>query len=134
MIRTMKKYINLFQISRLAIAIILLQTLFFKFTGAEESKFIFSSLGVEPFGRYAVGTFEFIASLLLFVPGFSWLGALVAFGLMAGALGAHVFVLGIAVKGDGGLLFFLALAVLILSLAILWLKQKELIQFVRRYV
>lgn len=130
----MKKYINLFQISRLAIAIILLQTLFFKFTGAEESKFIFSSLGVEPFGRYAVGTFEFIASLLLFVPGFSWLGALVAFGLMAGALGAHVFVLGIAVKGDGGLLFFLALAVLILSLAILWLKQKELIQFVRRYV
>ena len=130
----MKKYINLFQISRLAIAIILLQTLFFKFTGAEESKFIFSSLGLEPSGRYAVGTFEFIASLLLFVPGFSWLGALVAFGLMAGALGAHVFVLGIAVKGDGGLLFFLALAVLILSLAILWLKQKELIQFVRRYV
>jgi hypothetical protein len=130
----MKKYLNLFQISRLAIAVILLQTLFFKFTGAEESKFIFSSLGVEPFGRYGVGTFELLASILLFVRGFSWLGALLALGLMMGALGAHLFVLGIAVKGDGGLLFYLALAVLTLSLLVLWLKQSEAMQFIRKYV
>src|SRR4029434_3440070 len=101
---------------QLAVAGILLQTLFFKFTGAEESVYIFSSVGrflniasVEPWGRIGSGVLELIASLLLIVPATASLGAILTMGVMAGAILSHLVVLGIDVKGDGGLLFGLAL-------------------------
>ena len=111
---------------QLVAAAILLQTLYFKFSGAEESRWIFSTLGVEPWGRIASGVVELIAGLLLLYPTTAALGALLALGVMAGALVTHVFVLGIAVKGDGGLLFGLALAVTCASLAVLWFRRAEL--------
>jgi putative oxidoreductase len=113
-------------ILQLAVAGILLQTLFFKFTGAAESVYIFSTLGMEPWGRYASGIAELIASVLLIVPGFAALGALLALGVIAGAIVSHLAFLGIEVQGDGGLLFALAVIVFICSLAVLALRWREL--------
>jgi hypothetical protein len=111
---------------QLIVAVILLQTLFFKFTGAEESIYIFSTLGLEPWGRYASGVAELIAAILLLVPGYAAFGALLSVGVITGAIVSHLTVLGIEVKGDGGLLFALALVVFVGSLAILALRWREL--------
>jgi putative oxidoreductase len=111
---------------QLVVAGILLQTLFFKFTGAAESVYIFSTLGIEPWGRYASGAAELIASVLLLIPGTAAFGALVAVGVISGAIISHLTVLGIEVQGDGGLLFALAVIVFISSLAILALRWREL--------
>ena len=111
---------------QLAVAGILLQTLFFKFTGAAESVYIFSTLGMEPWGRYASGVAELIASVLLLIPGCAAFGALLAIGVISGAIVSHLTVLGIEVQGDGGLLFALAVIVFICSLAILALRWREL--------
>ena len=111
---------------QLVAAGILLQTLFFKFTGAEESVYIFSTLGVEPVGRIGSGVLELIASILLLVPSTAAIGGLLAMGLMAGALVSHLTVLGIAVKGDGGLLFVLALIVFASAAAVLFLRRADL--------
>lgn len=107
-------------------AIILLQTLFFKFTGSEESVYIFTTVGAEPAGRIGSGIVELIASILLFVPRLSWLGAGLAAGVMAGAILSHLTILGIEVKGDGGLLFGLACVVLACSLFILWVERARI--------
>jgi uncharacterized membrane protein YphA (DoxX/SURF4 family) len=111
---------------QLSVAVILLQTLFFKFTGAEESVFIFSTLGVEPWGRYASGVVELVAAVLLLVPGFAAYGALLSLGVISGAIVSHLTVLGVEVRGDGGLLFALAMIVFICGLAILALRWREL--------
>ncbi len=104
---------------RIAAAIILLQTLYFKFTGAPESVHIFATLGVEPWGRLASGVAELVAAILLLTTRWNWLGAALAIGIMLGALGTHLTVLGIEVQGDGGLLFALALGVLLLATFVL---------------
>lgn len=111
---------------RLVAAGILLQTLFFKFTGAEESKYIFSTLGVEPWGRIGSGVVELIAAALLFVPRTVTLGALLASGVMSGAILSHLTLLGIEVKNDRGLLFALAIAVLLASLGVLYIHRYEI--------
>ena len=111
---------------QIVVAAILLQTLFFKFTGAEESIYIFSKVGAEPWGRYASGIAELVASTLLLVPGLTPLGALLALGVITGALASHLTVLGIEVKGDGGLLFGLAVVVFVSSVAILAIRWREL--------
>lgn len=95
-------------ILRVAAAGILLQTLYFKFTGAPESVYIFTTMGLEPFGRIGSGIAELIAAILLLVPRTTIWGALLASGIMAGAIASHLFVLGIEVMGDNGLLFILA--------------------------
>src|SRR6201987_3330480 len=95
-------------ICRIAAAVILLQTLFFKFTGAPESVYIFTKVGLEPWGRIGSGIIELIAAILLLVPRFTWLGAIIAIGVIGGAIMSHLTVLGIVVMDDGGLLFILA--------------------------
>jgi putative oxidoreductase len=112
---------------QLLVAGILLQTLYFKFTGAPESMFIFSTLGLEPWGRYGSGVAELVASMLLLAPGYAPLGALLSIAVISGAIVSHLTVLGIEVMGDGGLLFGLALVVLLGSAAILWLRRREVI-------
>ncbi|NUM73800.1 DoxX family protein [candidate division KSB1 bacterium] len=111
---------------RLVAAGILLQTLFFKFTGAEESKYIFSTLGLEPWGRIGSGVVELIAAVLLLVPRTVTLGALLASGVMSGAILSHLTLLGIEVKNDRGLLFALAIAVLLASLGVLYIHRYEI--------
>jgi len=111
--------------ARIIAAIILLQTLYFKFTGAPESVYIFTSLGAEPWGRYGSGAMELVAALLLLVPRTAWLGAGIGLGVMCGAIGSHLLVLGIEVQGDGGLLFGLAIVVLLCCLATLGIHRAE---------
>lgn len=105
-------------VCRIIVAIILFQTLFFKFTGAEESKWIFTTLmgpELEAYGRIGSGVVELIAVILLLIPGTAWLGALLALGTISGAIMSHLTMLGIVVKDDGGLLFMLAVTVFVLS-------------------
>jgi uncharacterized membrane protein YphA (DoxX/SURF4 family) len=109
---------------RLVAAYFMLQTLYFKFTGAEESIYIFSTLGMEPWGRIGTGVMELIASALILWPRTTHLGALLGLGLMSGAIFFHLTKLGIDVKGDGGLLFYYALSVFI-SCAILVIAFRE---------
>ncbi|MBU6341181.1 MAG: DoxX family protein [Bacteroidetes bacterium] len=118
---------------RLAVAVILFQTLFFKFTGAEESKYIFSTLGAEPVGRIGSGIVELIAVILILNPGTTAIGAVLSLGVITGAILSHLFILGIDIKGDGGLLFYLALAVFVGSILLIWPRRKTL-PFVGQYL
>ena len=113
-------------IFRIAAAAILLQTLYFKFTGAPESVYIFTKVGLEPWGRYASGVVELFAAVLLLFPRTAWAGALLAAGVMAGAIGSHLTKLGIVVQDDGGLLFALGLAVFISALVTLFIHRRQI--------
>ncbi|MFO0840565.1 MAG: DoxX family protein [Phycisphaerae bacterium] len=113
------------------VAAILAQTLFFKFSAAEESVYIFSRLGIEPWGRIASGVAELIACVLLLTPRTVPIGALLALGVISGAIVSHLTKLGIVVKDDGGLLFGLAVIVFAGSLAILGLRRQAVQALVR---
>lgn len=118
--------ISLSLVLRLAVAAILLQTLFFKFTAAPESVWIFQTLGAEPWGRIASGVAELVVAALLLWPRTVGLGAVGALGVISGAIMAHLTKLGIEVQGDGGTLFFLALAVFVGSAVLAWLHRREI--------
>src|SRR5881392_1557998 len=111
---------------RITAAIILLQTLFFKFTAAPESVYIFTKVGLEPWGRIGSGVVELIAAVLLLVPRFTWLGAVIAMGVIGGAIMSHLTVLGIVVMDDNGLLFFLAVTTAICSAAVLFINRRTI--------
>src|SRR6188472_1144817 len=89
-------------ILKLIVAVILLQTLYFKFTGAPESKYIFETVGMEPWGRTGSGIVELIAAILICIPRTTWLGAILALGTVTGAIFFHLTKLGIVVMDDGG--------------------------------
>ena len=111
---------------RLLAALILLQTLFFKFSASEESVYIFSAIGMEPWGRIGTGIMELIAAILILIPRTTAVGALLAIGLMSGALFFHLTTLGIEVKGDGGLLFIYALLVVISCSVLLFAYRSQI--------
>lgn len=119
--------IVLYWLARILAAIIMLQTLYFKFTGAQESIYIFTKVGMEPWGRIGTGVLELVASILLMMNRTAWVGALLALGLMGGAIMMHLTILGISVMNDGGQLFFYAVAVSACSLFVL-LKNKETLE------
>ena len=112
-------------ICRVAAAVILLQTLFFKFTAAPESVYIFSKVGLEPWGRIGSGIAELIAAILILIPATTWLGAGLALAVMAGAIFSHLTVLGIVVMNDGGLLFGLSLGVAACCTVLLFLQRRR---------
>jgi uncharacterized membrane protein YphA (DoxX/SURF4 family) len=120
----MKKHIPL--ILRIIIAIILIQTLRFKFTAHPDSVYIFSKVGLEPYGRIAIGIIELIASILLLIPKTVWAGALLTIGVVGGAIIMHLTSLGIVIKDDGGVLFITALITISLALTILYLYRKDI--------
>jgi len=119
--------------ARLLAAVIMFQTLYFKFSASEESVYIFTTVGMEPWGRIGVGIMELIASILLVITATAWLGALIALGLMVGALGMHLTILGIEVKGDGGYLFILCLIVAICSIYIIYTDRDKIRMFLKRF-
>jgi uncharacterized membrane protein YphA (DoxX/SURF4 family) len=98
---------------RLLATFIMVQSLFFKFSAAEESIYIFSTLGMEPWGRIGTGIIELFASVLLLIPRTTWLGAIAGIGTMSGAIFFHLTTLGIEVQRDGGQLFIYAVVTLI---------------------
>ncbi len=111
---------------RAIVAVILVQTLFFKFSGAPESVYIFETVGQEPWGRYGSGVVELIAAVLLFVPALVPVGAGLALGVISGAIFFHITKLGIVVKDDGGLLFGLALVVWVGGAFVFWVHRRSL--------
>lgn len=117
---------NLLFVLRLIVAVILLQTLYYKFGAHEDSVYIFTTLGLEPYGRIGIGVMELIASILILIKKTSWAGALLTVGLMAGAIFSHLTQLGIEVKGDGGQLFYIAIGTWVLSLIVLWSERKQI--------
>jgi putative oxidoreductase len=124
----------LFWAVRIVAALIMLQTLYFKFTGAEESVYIFTQVGMEPFGRIGVGVMELIASALILIPATVWAGAVLALGLMGGAIMMHLTLLGIEVQGDGGQLFLYAVIVAACSLVAFWLSRKAIPESIRKFL
>lgn len=126
----MKK--NIFWSIRIIPTLILWQTLYFKFNGAEESIYIFTTMGLEPWGRYLTGITELIAGVALLIPRYSWIGAVLTAGIMAGAIFSHLTTLGIVVLDDGGYLFGLAITVLIFSLIVLYSEKNKALGLLKK--
>lgn len=118
---------------RLIAAFIMLQTLFFKFTGAEESIYIFSKLGMEPWGRIGSGVVELIASILLLIPRTTWMGALLGIGTMSGAIFFHLTTLGIEVANDSGQLFIYALITWVSCLILLLFERQKITDILKSF-
>lgn len=121
-----------YTIARFAAAIIMAQTLYFKFTASPESMYIFEMVGMEPWGRWLVGIMELIAAVLLIVPKSAWAGAVLGLGLMVGAIGMHLTILGIEVMNDGGYLFYLAIIVFLCSAYVAYANKEKLLKFITR--
>ncbi|MEO8770228.1 MAG: DoxX family protein [Ferruginibacter sp.] len=119
---------------RIIAAVIMLQTLFFKFSASEESVYIFTTVGMEPWGRIASGIVELIASILIFFPRTTWIGALLGIGVMSGAIFFHLTKLGLVVKNDGGQLFVYALLVFLSCIGLLIIFRSDLISFTKKFV
>lgn len=115
---------------RLIVALILLSTLFFKFTGAEESIYIFTQVGMEPWGRIGSGVVELIASVLILMPKTVAYGAGLALGTISGAIFFHLTKLGIEIMGDGGQLFYEAIIVFVCSLILLIAYRQQVLKFI----
>jgi uncharacterized membrane protein YphA (DoxX/SURF4 family) len=113
-------------ILRIITATILLQTLYFKFSAASESVYIFNTLGIEPYGRIGSGIVELIASILILIPKTTIIGAILALGTMLGAICSHLFILGIEVKNDGGTLFILAVITLLCSAILIYENRNKI--------
>jgi len=118
-------------IIRIIPAVIFLQTLYFKFTASPESVYIFSTLGLEPYGRITIGILEIIASILLLINSTYFYGALLGFGLIVGAIFSHLTRLGIVVQNDGGFLFGLAIVNFILTGIILINHRKKFMKLLK---
>jgi uncharacterized membrane protein YphA (DoxX/SURF4 family) len=127
-----KTTLILLWIAKITAALIMLQTLYFKFSASPESVYIFNTVGLEPVGRIGIGVFELVASILIIIPATAYLGAGLALGLMAGALGMHFTILGIQVMNDGGQLFTYALIVAICSAFILWVEREKILNLVNK--
>jgi hypothetical protein len=128
------KALKLTWAAQILAAVILGQTLFFKFTGAPEAVELFTTLGVEPFGRIGLGVVELVTVILLLVPRTAALGGLVTLGLMLGAVGSHLTVLGIEVAGDGGALFGMAVVTALAGGVIAFTRRAELPLVGERFV
>lgn len=111
---------------RLGAAAIFLQTLYFKFSAAPESVYIFSALGMEPYGRIGSGAVELLASILLLIPRTTLAGAFIGAGTMAGAIAVHLLFLGIEVKNDGGTLFILAIIAFLCCSALIYDQRNKI--------
>jgi len=122
----------LYWAARLIAAVIMVQTLYYKFTASEESVYIFTTVGMEPWGRIGVGVLELIASVLILLNATAWLGAALALGLMAGAIVMHTTLLGIEIKGDGGQLFIYAIIVALASVVILVFNKHNITELLKK--
>ncbi len=119
-------------ILRIIPALIMLQTLFFKFSASAESVYIFTTLGVEPWGRILSGMMELIAGILLLIPGKTVYGAIIGAGVMAGAIMSHLTILGIEVMGDGGQLFIYALITFVCCAILVFINKGQLFSLLKK--
>jgi hypothetical protein len=115
------------------IVFVFIQSLFFKFSGSEETVIIFTTIGTwmqsigisnhyangfAAHGGLLIGTVELIASVLIILPLTRLLGALLSLAVISGAIFFHLFtplgvnrIIDAAGNTDGGALFFMACGV-----------------------
>jgi len=110
-------------ILQIGVAIIYLQTLFFKFTANPESVKLFTMLGAEPYGRLSLGVIELMIAIGILLPGTIVISSIISSIIMLGAIMTHLLIIGINFNNDGGTLFVLALITLIASITIIILKN-----------
>jgi len=120
----MKKHIPF--ILRLIIAVILFQTLRFKFSAHPDSVYIFTQVGLEPFSRIGIGIAELLAGILLLIRKTAWIGLTLTLGIIGGAIMMHLTQLDIEIKGDGGVLFYTALVTFTLAAIVLYIYRKNI--------
>ena len=118
---------------RIIAAAIMLETLYFKFTGAPESVYIFSKMNLESWWRYGQGVWELVASVLLLLPRTAWAGGFLTLGALGAAIVSHLTVLGIEIQGDGGLLFGMAWAVFLSGAVVTFIHRREIPGYVSTY-
>lgn len=129
------KFTNIISwVLRIIAAVIFLQTLYFKFTGHPESIALFTTLGVEPWGRIGMGVIELVTAVLLLVPSTVFIGAVFGIGLIGGAILSHLTNIGIESKGDGGQLFILAIIVLVCGIVLAMMHKQQGISLLKRAV
>jgi len=116
---------KLLLVCRIIIAVILVQTLWFKFSAHPDSVYIFTQVGMEPYGRIGIGVMELIASILILIPRTIWLGAGLVLGIIGGAIMMHLSQLGVEVNGDSGKLFYMGVLTFILSLIVLFYDRRN---------
>lgn len=121
----MKKTLLLSFALRIVVSLIYLQTLYFKFTGHPDSVYIFSKLGLEPFGRIGIGVIELIVSILLLINKTKLLSIIVSLGIITGAIASHLLVIGITIKEDHGGLFTLAIIIFTLNIVLIYLHKTD---------
>lgn len=114
------------RICRFIAAAIMIETLFFKFTGAPESVYIFSKMGMESWWRYGQGIWELLASALLLMPRYTWAGGILTLGALGAAIISHLTILGIEIQGDHGLLFAMALVTFTCGFIVTYLHRREI--------
>jgi putative oxidoreductase len=114
------------RVGAITAAIILLQTLYFKFTAHPDSVYIFTTLGVEPYGRIGSGILELLTGGLLVFRRSSIYGAMLGLGIISAAILSHLLVLGIVVNNDGGVLFSLAIIVFFACLVNIFVQLQKL--------
>lgn len=117
---------KIFLILRIIVAVILIQTLRFKFTGHPDSIYIFTQIGMEPWGRILIGVLELVAAILILIPKTAWVGAGLTASVLSGAIFFHLTKIGVEVQGDSGTLFYMAIGTFLLSLIILWHERKQI--------
>ncbi|WP_452226515.1 DoxX family protein [Lacinutrix cladophorae] len=126
----MKRKVSL--LLRIIVAIILIQTLRFKFTAHPDSVYIFEKVGLEPYGRILIGILELIAGILLIIPKTIWIGAILTLTILGGAIIMHLTQLGIVINNDGGILFITAIVTFILSGIILYLSKQDFLKRIKQ--
>ena len=129
---SIQKQSKIIWILRIIAAVILLQTLFFKFSAAPVSVHIFNELGMEPWGRIGIGVMELIAAILILIPKTTLYGAILGFGLMFGALFFHLSKLGIVIQNDSGKLFMLAIIVFASCLFLIISERNKILSFLKK--
>lgn len=127
----MKTYSILAWVLRILAALIMLQTLYFKFTGHEQSVRLFTEIGMEPWGRIGTGILELVASILILYPRTTGIGALLGLGLMSGAIFFHVTKIGIEFAGDYWLFIYAVITFCCCAVLLIWYRQ-QVISLVRR--
>ena len=111
-------------------AAIMIETLFFKFTGAAESKYIFQKMGTEPWMRWVQGLWELTASIGLLLPRLRWAGGILTTGAMTAAILSHMTWLGYSIQGDHGLLFSMACVTFACGFTVLMLHRDSIPNYV----
>jgi putative oxidoreductase len=128
---TFKKYASI--ALQLLIAIIYVQTLYYKFSAHPDSVYIFSALGLEPYGRIGLGIIELITAILIVYPATKIYGGIISVGIISGAIFSHLGPLGIEIKGDEGKVFYLAVVVFVASILFLLINYKAFINLIQSF-